>query len=155
MLVMAEVGYHPSQLSYGGMIGFVRKNGAYVKFRSDFGSASADLECDDSGALTSGGEGTPYYKEGVTQKARLSVTAGYLRQLWKPVYLYAGAGYGSRTLVWETVEGELVKNTDHSAVGVAAELGVIGRLGKFALSVGFHTVNFKHHEVTVGVGIIF
>ena len=94
MLVMAEVGYHPSQLSYGGMIGFVRKNGAYVKFRSDFGSASADLECDDSGALTSGGEGTPYYKEGVTQKARLSVTAGYLRQLWKPVYLYAGAGFG-------------------------------------------------------------
>lgn len=155
MLVMAEVGYHPSQLSYGGMIGFVRKNGAYVKFRSDFGSASADLECDDSGALTSGGEGTPYYKEGVTQKARLSVTAGYLRQLWKPVYLYAGTGYGSRTLAWETVEGELVKNTDHSAVGVAAELGVIGRLGKFALSVGFHTVNFKHHEVTVGVGIIF
>lgn len=155
MLVMAEVGYHPSQLSYGSMIGFVRKNGAYVKFRSDFGSASADLECDDSGALTSGGEGTPYYKEGVTQKARLSVTAGYLRQLWKPVYLYAGAGYGSRTLAWETVEGELVKNTDHSAVGVAAELGVIGRLGKFALSVGFHTVNFKHHEVTVGVGIIF
>lgn len=155
MLVMAEVGYHPSQLSYGGMIGFVRKNGAYVKFRSDFGSASADLECDDSGALTSGGEGTPYYKEGVTQKARLSVTAGYLRQLWKPVYLYAGAGYGSRTLAWETVEGELVKNTDHSAVGAAAELGVIGRLGKFALSVGFHTVNFKHHEVAVGVGIIF
>ena len=155
MLVMAEVGYHPSQLSYGGMIGFVRKNGAYVKFRSDFGSASADLECDDSGALTSGGEGTPYYKEGVTQKARLSVTAGYLRQLWKPVYLYAGAGYGSRTLAWETVEGELVKNTDHSAVGAAAELGVIGRLGKFDLSVGFHTVNFKHHEVTVGVGIIF
>ena len=155
MLVMAEVRYHPSQLSYGGMIGFVRKNGAYVKFRSDFGSASADLECDDSGALTSGGEGTPYYKEGVTQKARLSVTAGYLRQLWKPVYLYAGAGYGSRTLAWETVEGELVKNTDHSAVGAAAELGVIGRLGKFALSVGFHTVNFKHHEVTVGVGIIF
>ena len=155
MLVMAEVGYHPSQLSYGGMIGFVRKNGAYVKFRSDFGSASADLECDDSGALTSGGEGTPYYKEGVTQKARLSVTAGYLRQLWKPVYLYAGAGYGSRILAWETVEGELVKNSDHSAVGAAAELGVIGRLGKFALSVGFHTVNFKHHEVTVGVGIIF
>lgn len=155
MLVMAVAGYHPSQLSYGGMIGFVRKNGAYVKFCSDFGSASADLECDDSGALTAGGEGTPYYKEGISRKARLSVTAGYLRWLWKPVYLYAGAGYGSRTLAWETVEGELVKNTDHSASGAAAELGVIGRLGKFALSAGFHTVNFKHHEVIVGVGILF
>ena len=155
MLVMAEVGYHPSQLSYGGMIGFVRKNGAYVKFRSDFGSASADLECDDSGALTSGGEGTPYYKEGVTQKARLSVTAGYLRQLWKPVYLYAGAGYGSRTLAWETVEGELVKNTDHSAAGIAAEVGAIGRLGKFAVSVGFQTVGFKYHELSAGLGFFF
>ena len=39
--------------------------------------------------------------------------------------------------------------------GVAAELGVIGRLGKFALSVGFHTVNFKHHEAAVGIGIMF
>ena len=37
---------------------------------------------------------------------------------------------------------------------IRPELGVIGRLGKFALSVGFHTVNFKHHEVTVGVVFI-
>lgn len=154
-LIMAEVGYHPSQISYGGMIGFVRKNGAYIKFVSDFGSTSTDLECDDSGALTSGGKGIPYYKKEGDRKGRLSVTAGYLRQLWKPIYLYAGAGYGNRILAWETVEGKFVKNTDHSATGVSAELGAISRLGKLALSVGFHTVNFKHHEMAVGVGIMF
>lgn len=135
-LVMAEVGYHPSQISFGAMVGIVSKNGAYLRFRSDFGSASTELECDDTGALANG-TGTPYYKEGVTTKARMSITAGYLRQIIKPLYAYIGAGYGNRILAWETIDGELVKNTDHSTTGVAAELGAIGRLGQFAVSVGF------------------
>lgn len=153
-LVMAEVGYHPSQISFGAMVGIVSKNGAYLRFRSDFGSASTELECDDTGALANG-TGTPYYKEGVTTKARMSITAGYLRQIIKPLYAYIGAGYGNRVLAWETIDGELVKNTDHSATGVAAELGAIGRLGQFAVSVGFQTVNFKYHEFSAGIGFFF
>ena len=153
-LVMAEVGYHPSQISFGAMVGIVSKNGAYLRFRSDFGSASTELECDDTGALANG-TGTPYYKEGVTTKARMSITAGYLRQIIKPLYAYIGAGYGNRILAWETIDGELVKNTDHSTTGVAAELGAIGRLGQFAVSVGFQTVNFKYHELSAGIGFFF
>ena len=153
-LVMAEVGYHPSQISFGAMVGIVSKNGAYLRFRSDFGSASTELECDDTGALANG-TGTPYYKEGVTNKARMSITAGYLRQIINPLYAYIGAGYGNRVLAWETIDGELVKNTDHSATGVAAELGAIGRLGQFAVSVGFQTVNFKYHELSAGIGFFF
>ena len=153
-LVMAEVGYHPSQISFGALVGIVSKNGAYLRFRSDFGSASTELECDDTGALANG-TGTPYYKEGVTTKARMSITAGYLRQIIKPLYAYIGAGYGNRILAWETIDGELVKNTDHSTTGVAAELGAIGRLGQFAVSVGFQTVNFKYHELSAGIGFFF
>ncbi|MDC7178297.1 PEGA domain-containing protein [Bacteroides cellulosilyticus] len=153
-LVMAEVGYHPSQISFGAMVGIVSKNGAYLRFRSDFGSASTELECDDTGALANG-TGTPYYKEGVTTKARMSITAGYLRQIIKPLYAYIGAGYGNRILAWETIDGELVKNTDHSTTGVAAELGAIGRLGQFAVSVGFQTVKFKYHELSAGIGFFF
>ena len=92
-LVMAEVGYHPSQISFGAMVGIVSKNGAYLRFRSDFGSASTELECDDTGTLANGA-GTPYYKEGVTTKARMSITAGYLRQIIKPLYAYIGAATG-------------------------------------------------------------
>ena len=153
-LVMAEVGYHPSQISFGAMVGIVSKNGAYLRFRSDFGSASTELECDDTGALANG-TGTPYYKEGVTNKARMSITAGYLRQIIKPLYAYIGAGYRNRVLAGETIDGERVKNTDHSATGVAAELGAIGRLGQFAVSVGFQTVNFKYHELSAGIGFFF
>lgn len=155
MLVMADAGYQSSQVSYGGMIGFVRENGAYVRFRSDFGSVSSKLECDDTGALTSGGEGKPYYSTGVEHKSRMSVVGGYLRHLWKPFYGYVGVGYGQRTLAWETVDGEMVKNIDRSSSGVAGEAGLLVNVGKFALSAGYHTVNFKCHEVGGSIGIMF
>ena len=152
-LIMAQVNFHPSTLSYGGMVGFMKKAGFYVRFVSDFGSASTELECDDTEELTDG-SGTPYYT-GNTAKARMSVTGGLLLKIAKPLNLYAGGGYGSVTSAWETVDGKWAKNMDHSATGTAVELGGILQLGKFALSVGFHTVNFKHHEVSGGLGIIF
>ena len=140
-LVIGEMGWHPSHTSFGVMVGIVAKHGAYLRFRSDFGSASAEYECDDTGALTAGGTGTPYYVEGATEKARLSITGGYLCRIAKPLYAYVGAGYGNRALVWQTVEGEPVKNIDHSASGVAAEIGAIGRLGSFALTAGHRDSN--------------
>ena len=154
-IVMLEGGFHPSQTSFGVMAGIVAKHGAYVRFRSDFGSASADLECDDTGALTSGGTGTPFYKDGATAKSKLSITGGYLYRFMKPLYGYAGLGYGQRTLAWETTDGELVKNTDHSASGLAFEIGAIGQYKNFALSLGLQTINFKYMELGVGVGYFF
>ena len=156
MLIMGDVGYQSSHLSYGGMIGFVRKNGAYVRFRSDFGTVSADLECDDTGTLTTGGNGKPYYKMGAEHKSRLSVVGGYLRHLWKPLYCYVGAGYGQRTLAWETTDGELVKNIDRSASGVTAEAGILLSIAsRVVFSAGFHTINLKNHELGLGLGIMF
>lgn len=152
-LVLLEGAFHPSQTSFGAMVGIVNKNGAYVRFRSDFGSASADLECDDTGVIAGTSE-TPYYT-GATKKAKMAITAGYLRRLAKPLYMYVGAGYGTRTLAWEIVGGDLVKNTDHSADGIAAEIGAIGRFGKFAVSAGYQTTGFKYHEASFGLGFFF
>ena len=154
-LIMAEGGFHPSHTSFGVMAGIVAKHGAYVRFQSDFGSTSADLECDDTGALTSGGTGTPYYIEGSSAKSRLSITGGYLYRFAKPLYGYIGGGYGQRSLAWETVEGEWVKNIDHSASGIAAEIGLIGKFKGCALSLGVHTINFKYMELSAGVGFFF
>ena len=152
-LVMAEMGYHPSQTSFGVVVGVVAKHGAYLRIRSDFGSISSNLECDDSGQLPTGE--IPYYKQGVINKARFSFTGGYMCRLFKPLYGYVGAGYGHRTLAWETIDDELVKNTDHSASGVAAEIGLIGNYKRCALSVGCQTINFKYLELSAGVGFFF
>lgn len=152
-LVMAEAAFHPSQTSFGAMVGIVAKHGAYLRIRSDFGSASTDGECDDTGYLSTGE--LPYYKEGATSKARLSITGGYMYRFFKPLYGYVGAGYGQRTLAWETIDGQLIKNTDHSASGIAAEIGLIGNYKSFALSVGCQTVNFKYMEICAGIGLFF
>ena len=55
----------------------------------------------------------------------------------------------------EYAEGTQVKDTDNSAVGVAGEVGGIVRFGRFCITVGYHTVNFKYHEATGGIGIVF
>lgn len=154
-LVMAESGLHPSHTSFGVMAGIVARHGAYVRFRSDFGSVDTEWECDDTGALTSGPAGTPYYIEGSSAKSRFSITGGYLYRFVKPLYGYVGAGYGQRTLAWEAMDDKWVKNIDHSASGIAAELGLIGQFKGFALSLGAQTVNFKYMELSVGVGYFF
>lgn len=84
----------------------------------------------------------------------------------KTIYLYAGAGYGSRTLSYElderaedesgkSLEGIQVKDTSKSPTGVAFELGGILRFNKFLISAGYHTVNAKYHEISAGIGMIF
>lgn len=154
-LILAEGGFHPSHTSFGVMAGIVAKHGAYVRFRSDFGSVSADLECDDTGALTSGGTGTPYYVEGSSAKSRFSITGGYLYRFMKPLYGYVGGGYGQRTMAWETIDGEWVKNIDHSVSGLATEIGLIGQYKRCALSLGVQTLNFKYMELGIGIGFFF
>lgn len=152
-LIMGEYGYHPSQTSFGVMVGIVARHGAYLRIRSDFGSVSSDLECNDTGMLSNGE--MPYYKDGVSNKARLAVTGGYLYRLLKPLYGFVGAGYGYRTLAWETIDGEIVKNADCSASGIAAELGLIGRFKNVAISVGCQTVSFDYMELSAGIGFFF
>ena len=154
VLVMLEGAWQPALFSYGVMAAVAGTHGGYVRARTDFGSVSSDLECDDNGALTNG-QGTPYYKEGIKHKARLSITAGYMYRIARPLYLYIGAGYGSVTQAWETIDDEIVKNTDGSATGVAAEIGAIGRFGRFALSLGCQTVGFKATEANLGIGVFF
>lgn len=154
-LVMIEGGFHPSQTSFGVMAGIVTRHGAYVRFRSDFGSVDTEWECDDTGALTSGPAGTPYYIEGSSSKSKFSVTGGYLYRFIKPLYGYVGAGYGQRTLAWEAMDGKWVKNIDHSASGIATEIGLIGQFKGFALSLGVQTIKFKYMELSAGVGYFF
>ena len=155
-LIMVQAGFGGGgQTSFGGMIGFTRTNGFYAAFKSDFNSIKTVGECDDNQKTTEGA--SIIYEPGRTEKSYLCITAGYMRRLAKPLYGYAGVGYGNRTFAWleADTEDNWYKNTDHSASGVAAEIGAILRLKGFLLSAGFNTINFKQHQVTAGVGIIF
>lgn len=145
--------FQPYQISYSAMVGYVKNNGGYIKYQSNFISTKTELECNDSGILIEE-KTTPWYKK-TSQKARMSITAGLLHRLNAPVFLYTGAGYGSRVLVWETLNNERVRNVDHSVVGLAAEVGLVFQFDRMLVSGGITTINFKYVEVSFGVGLTF
>lgn len=84
-LVMPVLSYESSsELSYGLMVGIVKKTGGYVKVKTNFGSVTSDLK-----PITDPSE---YWYTGATQKSRLAVTGGVLQRLWEKIYLY-GEGF--------------------------------------------------------------
>ena len=154
VMVMPVMGFRTSQMSYGLMVAAMRRTGGYIKAKYSFSNTpSDDFECNDVGM--SGEDGEVQWYTGKTEKSRLSVTGGIVQRLWKPFYLYAGVGYGTRTLVWETVGGEWGKNKDHSLEGVEAEIGGILSAGPMVFSLGLQTNSFKYLEGNLGNGIIF
>ncbi len=151
-LVMPVVAFGKNT-SFGAMIGLVKKFGGYVKAHSDFHSVSNTLECTGQGLhVPSGNE---IWFSGRTQKSRFAITGGMLYRVARPVYLYGGAGYGNRNMIWETSEGQPAKNIDASFKGIEAELGLIGRIRNIAVSGGVQSCRFKYWEAVVGVGFMF
>ena len=154
VIVMPVMGFRTSQMSYGLMVAAMRRTGGYIKAKYSFSNTpSDDFECNDVGRSDEDGEVQWY--TGKTEKSRLSVTGGIVQRLWKPFYLYAGVGYGTRTLVWETVGGKWGKNKDHSLEGVEAEIGGILSAGPMVFSLGLQTNSFKYLEGNLGIGVIF
>ena len=154
VMVMPVMGFRTSQMSYGLMVAAMRRTGGYIKAKYSFSNTpSDDFECNDVGM--SGEDGEAQWYTGKTEKSRLSVTGGIVQRLWKPFYLYAGVGYGTRTLVWETVGGKWGKNKDHSLEGVEAEIGGILSAGPMVFSLGLQTNSFKYLEGNLGIGVIF
>ena len=156
-LVMAEGALGASQGAFGVMVGMVQKHGGYLHGRFDFSSAATTLECNDEGIISGGDyDGKkPFFDENAKKKSRFSITGGYICRFAKPIYGFIGAGYGQRTLAWQTTDGEWVKNTDHSASGITAEVGAILRIGKVGLSLSYQTISFKYHEAGLGLGLFF
>lgn len=152
-LVMPVIGLGET-MSYGAMVGVVKKTGVYAKVKYNFQSLDNNYECNDQGVIA----GTDNYNSwftGENKIARFAVTAGLLQRLWKPAYLYVGAGYGYKRLGWELDSGEWAENTDKTCKGIEAEVGGIYRIKNFALSAGVQTNSFKYWEATLGIGIMF
>ena len=137
--------------SYGLMAGVMRKAGFYVRFDSNFHFPKTDYACTSDGQASYG----QIWTTGRSLCSRLSATGG---ALWHPLSwlsLYAGAGYGRRTLCWEDVSGHWAQVSDASYSGVAADLGVVFNLDHFALSVGVTSLGFSRIDASLGVGVVF
>lgn len=141
-----------SDLSYGLMIGVVKKTGWYLKAKYDFKSLSTDTECDKGGNSP---DGEAFWFTGEKKSSRLAITTGMMLRLAKPFYLYGGAGWGYRKLAWETADKLWAECNDLSYSGVEVDLGCVLRAKSVAFTAGIQSNSFKYWETTVGIGIMF
>lgn len=82
-------------------------------------------------------------------------TAGASYVLTGPLRLYAGAGFGQKTVLWEDVAGQWARVADLSPKGVAAEAGLLFDFGHFSLFSGVSTISFRSISLDLGVGMRF
>ena len=151
---MPQVGIHSSGASYGVMAGWVKQHGGYVKFMSDFKDGHRGGYSTNSRDGLINGESVPY--TGDEKSAMASITAGYIGKVAKPLYLYAGLGYGDRRLNWVRADNyEYVFVEDKSPMGLAVDLGAVLRIKKFSASLGVTTIGFSYTYLSLGVGVAF
>lgn len=150
-MLLANYGYaNVRQSSLGLTLAYAGRFGGYVNVMTN-GSFGYHTD------LTASMEDQyDYLWTNQTSKARLLVTAGGLFATGKIGYVYAGAGYGIRNLVWYTESGQSVAMTPGTYKGVALEAGMIFSIGHALVSVGGLTqFPGPYYEMKAGVGYKF
>ena len=137
-------------LSYGLTFGSYKQYGWFVSAMTNFNfdGFKSDYDCNNDLMV---GTFYPNYS-GKEYATILSVMGGFIYKVSEPIALRAGAGYGVRNTIYETTDGQLIKNADISATGVDVSLGAMLKLGRFVVSLDAVTTNFKVFEAKLGIG---
>ena len=150
--ILADISF--PDMSYGLMAGLQgRRWGGFLHFRSDFvKTPETSYECLSDGSLPDGGK---IWTSGDTRSSNLYITGGALMQVADWLSVYAGTGYGRRTLAWQDVDGKWAEVSDYSCRGPAFEAGLMFLYRRLAFSAGVSSISFKTAALTAGIGLKF
>ena len=148
--ILADVSF--PDMSYGLMAGLQgRRWGGYLRFRSAFVKTPETLyECLSDGSLPRGGK---IWTSGDTRNSNLYINGGALVQIVDWLSVYAGAGYGRRTLAWQDIDGNWARVSDWSRKGLTIDAGLLLSWRNLAFSVGLSTMTFKTCTFSLGIGV--
>jgi len=149
---------------FGLMIGRVSRWGFYAKFKTNGSFATGDYTY--KNGTVGDYNGTGYYEfNNSSIRSVYGVIFGGLKRVTNKFFLYAGAGYGSKTKLLKMNEfsyvnfektGEAwVVDSENTSSGLEFELGAIVRYKKVIFSAGSSSFNGQIWNVIAGVGIIF
>ena len=138
------------QTSVGVTFGMQKTWGWYVSVASGFNFDNLDPN---PPLADIDGTGDRFYT-GEQTSSRLSLHAGIMYRVAKPLSLKLGLGYGVRNSTFSTSNGDnvLIKNNSHNGLEYSA--GVHLSFGRFALSADVLGVGlkFKYSEIKIGIG---
>jgi hypothetical protein len=136
-------------ISYSIEVGIIQGGfGGYAKYKSNFASKDGNSEL---------GENLAFFDSGYSNIGRTSIGAGLLFRIATPLYLKAGAGYGSQFTEWKTTDGNIVAITEYSFAGVEPEVGLVLKASHFVFGAGVSALIGKQTvmDANVSVGVIF
>ena len=136
----------------GLMVGVSRGRwGGFVKGSCSFAWPRAAYDCHSDGTT----DGGYIWTSGKESSKRYSVVAGGTFSPLPFLGVYAGAGYGKRTLFWEDTGGNWARVQDRSMAGAAVDVGVLFTWKHFTALAGISTIGMRHVAGEVGVGVRF
>lgn len=141
------------QTSLGLTFGQVKKVGWYASVMSglNFNAFGTSMDCSKYGYI---GSYLPFYS-GETASSRFSTILGFMYRPVKSTAFKIGAGYGTRILAWETIDGSYIKNNGYSTSGIDFNAGMEFFLGGLNMSLDVISTNFNTCEIKVGLGFNF
>lgn len=149
--LLAEVS--APDLSYGLRFGVLKRRvGGYASFRTNFIFRRHDYSCMMDGTLANG---SVIWPNGIRRRSNLSINAGVLVRTVDWMDVYAGAGYGWRSLYWQDVGRKWAQVDDWSHRGMSVEAGAVFLYRRVAFSAGLSSISFKTVSFTMGVGLKF
>ncbi len=92
-----------------------------------------------------------YNSRDIMNLDRLSVTAGVAPQIFKPIYVYLGGGYGSYK--YPHLEPSL--EPDEEISGFEYDAGILVKVWKINVGAGVSVLNFEQLDFTVTLGYVF
>lgn len=152
-MLMGTMSLGASQNSYGVALGFIRRNGGFIRLKSDFNDMEPAYFCDAQGVVSGSTEKLWFTGEHITK--RWAITGCYVQNVKKAFHLYFGGGWGERVLGWHTADGKIAKVESSSFKGIELEAGMLIRSEALAFSVGVQSNSFRYMEVNFSFGIVF
>lgn len=131
-------------------------SGWFVSIMAKPNSVSKAEDCDAEGFLADGS--FPGYN-GTQKRSRFSIMAGLMFPLFEDYsHIRISAGYGTRSLYWESNDGLYYKNLGYSVKGLDGAIGLQFRFNRIVVSADYVVTNFKFKqfsEIKIGVGGTF
>lgn len=152
---LATMALHQNGPSWGVMLMALRRHGFFVSAQTNFQSVGkTSYVCDSYGYIDESSV-KPYYS-GRSRHASYALTAGLAHRLGRSLCLFEGGGYGRMQTAWQLAEiegGGYALCSDKSHKGWAAQMGLLFRARRVAVSVSVLTIKGKQWQAVVGVGI--
>lgn len=159
VMPQVAISSYAGKMSYGAMVGFCKRHGAYISLRSNFKPLSTDYNNYHNYSYPN--ENDPFFT-GNTRYGIIDISAGYMMRTWRPLYIYMGIGYSDRTRACEYIsensENEWASDDD-DLLPLGFEAGFIYRVNRLLFSAGchFYGINDRCDDISgmLGIGFVF